>query len=60
MENHGDPILDTKKRKIKSDKEATLEQERTYGIESLNIADTAHAENDSVLGEKNANGHESE
>ena len=56
MENHGDPIprkkkgtkLATKKRKIKSVKAAAVEKVRTYGIDSLNIADTAHPENDSI------------
>ena len=59
MENHGDPILRkkkgkkvaTKKRKIKSVKEAEVEKGHTYGIDSLNLADTAHAENDSIRGE---------
>ena len=40
-------------------KEATVKKERTYGINSLNLADTAHADNDSVLGEEKGNGHAS-
>ena len=51
--------MDTKKRKIKSVKSAALEKERTYGIDSLILADTSHAANDSILGEENANGHDS-
>ena len=50
MENHGDSIprnekekkLATKKCKIKSVKVAAVEKGRTYGINSLNPADTAH------------------
>ena len=41
----------TKTHKIKSVKEAAVEKGRTYGIDSLNVADTAHAENDFVRGE---------
>ena len=59
MENHGDHIprkkkgvkLTTKKRNIKSAKADAVEKVRTYGIDSLNLADTAHAENDYVQGE---------
>ena len=49
-----------KKRKIKSAKSAAAEKGRTYGIDSLNLTDTAHAENDCVLGEENSDGHNSE
>ena len=56
MENHGDTTprkkrvtkMATKKCNIKSVKPAAVEKERTYGIDSLNLADTTHAENDSV------------
>ena len=48
-----------KKRKIKSAKSAAAEKGRTYGIDSLNLADTAHAENDSVQEDENSNGHDS-
>ena len=43
------------KRNNKSTKAAAAEKERIYGIDSLNLSDTAHAENDSVQGEENAN-----
>ena len=51
MEIHGDPIqrkkkganVTTKKRKIKSVKTAAVEKECTYVIDSLDLADTAHA-----------------
>ena len=57
MEIHGDPIqrkkkganVTTKKRKIKSVKTAAVEKECTYVIDSLDLADTAHAQNDVVL-----------
>ena len=52
--------LATKKRKIKSVKPASAEKGSTYGIESLILADTVHADNDSVLGEENSNRHDSE
>ena len=52
--------MTTKKRKIKSAKTDAVEKGRTYGIESLNLSETSHAENDSVRGEENANGHDSE
>ena len=68
MENHGYPIprkkngtkVATKKRKIKIVKAAASEKGRTYGIVSLNLSDTAHADNDSVRGEGNSDGHDSE
>ena len=68
MENHGDPILRnkkvtkvaTKKRKIKSLKAAAAEKGRTYGIDRLNLSNTAHAENYCVQGEENPNRHDSE
>ena len=49
----------TKNCKIESVKKAAAEKGRTYGICSLNIADNAHAENDSVRIEENADGHDS-
>ena len=49
-----------KKRKIKSVKSAAVEKGRTYGINSLNPDDTSRADNDSVRGEGNGNGHDSE
>ena len=52
--------LATQKRKIKSVKSAAEKKGRTYGIYSFNIADTSHADNDSVRREENANGHDSE
>ena len=66
MENHGDPIpwkkkgikVATKKPKRKSVKSATVEK-RNYGIDSLNLADTTHGENYSILGEQNVNGNDS-
>ena len=51
--------LATKKRKIKSVKPASAEKGSTYGIDSLNLSDTAHAEIDSVRGEENSYGHDS-
>ena len=68
MRNYGDPIprnkkgtkVATKKRKIKSVKASAVEKECTYGIDSLKIADTSHAENNSVLGEENSNDYDSE
>ena len=67
MENHGNPIprkkkgvkATTKKRNIKSAKVDAVEKGHTYGNDSLNLADTEHAENESVQGEENMNGHES-
>ena len=41
----------TKTHKIKSVKEAAVEKGRTYGIDILNLAGTAHAENESIRGE---------
>ena len=38
----------TKKRKIKSVKTAAVEKGRTYGIDSLNLADTTHTDSDSL------------
>ena len=52
--------MTTKKRKIKSAKSDAAEKGSTYGIESLILADTVHADNDSVLGEENSNRHDSE
>ena len=52
--------MTTKKRKIKSAKADTVEKVCTYGIDRLNLSDTAHEDNDSVQGEENANGHDSE
>ena len=37
-----------KKRKIKNAKSDAAEKVRTYGIDSLNIADNVYAENDSI------------
>ena len=48
----------TKKPKRKSVKSATVEK-RNYGIDSLNLADTTHGENYSILGEQNVNGNDS-
>ena len=67
MVNHCDTIPRKKKEKkvatkncnIKSVKAAAVEKERSYGIDSLNLADTAHADNYSVLGELNTTGHDS-
>ena len=68
MENCGDPIprkkkgtkVMTKKHKIKSVKADAVEKGRTYGIDSLNLDDTTLVYNDSILGEENSNGHDSE
>ena len=68
MENHGDPIprkkkgtkVDAQRRKIKIVKAAAGEKGRTYGINRLNIDDIAHAENDSLQGEENADRRDSE
>ena len=69
MENRDNPIpkkkkgkkLAIKKRKIKSVKAAAAEKGRTYGIYSLNLADTVYeTENDSIQGEGNASGDDSE
>ena len=46
--------------KIKSVKLAVAEKGRTYGIDSLNLAYTIHADNDSAWREENADGHVSE
>ena len=48
------------KRNNKRAKVAAAEKGRINGIDSLNLSDTAHAENDSVQGEENANEHDSE
>ena len=50
----------TKKCKIKIVKSAASEQLHTYGIDSLNLSDTEHTDNDYVRGEENSNGHDSE
>ena len=68
MENQGDPVprkkkglkVTTKKNNLKSAKADSVEKGRTYGIGSLSVADTVHAENDSVRREENANLHDSE
>ena len=53
--------LAIKKRNIKSVKAAAAEKVRTYGIYSLNLAATVNeAENDSIKGEDNAFGKNSE
>ena len=68
MENHSGHIprkkqgikVTTQEQNIKSVKVSAAEKGRTYGIDSLNLTDTAHAENDCVLGEENSDGHNSE
>ena len=68
MENYSDTTprkkkgtkLATKTRKIKSVKSVAVEKGCTYGIDKLNLSDTVHEESDYVLGEENANGHDSE
>ena len=44
---------------IKSVKVSAVEKIYTCGIDCLNLAETAHVENDSVREEENANGNDS-
>ena len=68
MGNYGDPIprkkkglkVVTKKCNTKSVKADAVEKVRTYGIDIINLADTAQEKNYSIMGKEISNGHDSE